>query len=101
MSHITKNYDQAWPLCWQLMQWDLVLWASIAKNNTHINVSWNEASLRSQIAPTDFQQSIQELKQTLTQQLGKRLVWRIDTQTFTTAHFIEVLTASAAMDVTS
>jgi hypothetical protein len=101
MKHIAKNYAQPWPLCWQLMQWDLVLWASLAQNNTHINVTWNEASLRSQIAPTDFQQSIQELNQTLTQQLGQRLVWRFDTQTLTAAHVIEALTASAAMDVTS
>lgn len=101
MTHIAKNYAQPWPLCWQLMQWDLVLWASLAKNNTHINVTWSEAALRSQIAPIDFQQNIQKLKQTLTQQLGKRLNWRIDTQTLSTAHVIEVFTASASMDVAS
>jgi hypothetical protein len=101
MTHIAKNYAQPWPLCWQLMQWDLVLWASLAKNNTRINVTWSEAALRSQIAPIDFQQSIQELKQTLTQQLGKRLNWRIDTQTLSAAHVIEVFTASASMDVAS
>ena len=101
MTHIAKNYAQPWPLCWQLMQWDLVLWASLAKNNTRINVTWSEAALRSQIPPIDFQQSIQELKQTLTQQLGKRLNWRIDTQTLSAAHVIEVFTASASMDVAS
>ena len=101
MSHITKNYDQAWPLCWQLMQWDLVLWASLAKNNSSISVRWNEATLQNQIAPTEFQQTIQEFKQVLTQQLGKRLNWHIDTQSQSAAHIIEFFPACTAKGITS
>jgi hypothetical protein len=101
MTHIAKNYEQPWPLCWQLMQWDLVLWASLAKNNTRIQVTWNEATLRHQIAPADFQQSIQEFKQALTQQLGHRLNWRIDTQSQQGTHVIEVSATNAATDVAS
>ena len=98
MTQIVKNYEQPWPICWQLMQWDLVLWASLAKNNTHIHVTWNEGTLRHQIGPSDFQQSIQEFKQALTQQLGNRLNWRIDTQSHQGTHVIEVSATSAATD---
>lgn len=101
MTHIARNYEQPWPLCWQVMQWDLVLWASIAKNNTLIHVSWSEAALRNQVAPTYFQQSIQEFKQALTQQLGKRLNWRIDTKSHNGAHVIEVSATNTATDVAS
>ena len=99
MTHTAKNYDHPWPICWKLMQWDLVLWASLAKNNTRINITWNEATLRNQIAPTDFQQSIQEFKQTLSQQIGERLNWRIDTQSPSGAHVIEVSATNVATDV--
>lgn len=101
MTHIVKNYDQPWPICWQLMQWDLVLWASLAKTNTRIHVTWNEATLRHQIAPTDFQQNIQAFKQALSQQIGQRLNWRIDTQSTSGAHVIEVNGTIATSDVAS
>jgi hypothetical protein len=100
MNRIVKNYDQAWPLCWQLMQWDLVLWASIAKSNTHIHVVWNEATLQNQIAPTEFQQTVHEFKQVLTEQLGGRLKWIIDTQSKQAAHLVQFFPNSTVMDVT-
>ena len=98
MTNVTKIYAQPWPLCWQLMQWDLVLWASIAKSNTIIQVTWNEATLRNQIAPTDFQQSIQDFKQALTLQLGKRLNWQFDMNTQSSAHAINLIASTALLN---
>lgn len=101
MTHVVKNYAQAWPLCWQLMQWDLVLWASIAKNNASIHVKWNEATLQSQIAPKEFQQTVIEFKQVLNEKLGQRLNWQIDTQSQHAAHLIEFCDNYTATDVSS
>ena len=98
MKGIEKKYTEPWPLCWQLMQWDLLLWSSIAKKDTQINVTWNEVALQSQIKPADFRISVHEFREALKQQLGQRLIWHINTETPFAAHVINVCLSNTEMN---
>lgn len=98
MTEHVRRYAQTWPLCWQLMQRDLILWVCLAKPATHITVTWNEATLNGQATSKEFLDGTQDFKAALSQQLGVRLTWRIDTQSPAAAHVIDVRTKPAVKD---
>ncbi|MEY4284387.1 MAG: hypothetical protein EBV20_10425 [Betaproteobacteria bacterium] len=90
MHAVTTTYSQPWPLCWQLMQWDLALWAAMLDSRHAIKVIWNESRLRQDLSPNAFQQAVHEFRHALAARLGDQLVWHIESAQDASDHRIEV-----------
>lgn len=90
MNTLTQTYAQPWPLCWQLMQWDLALWSSLPHAGRTMQVVWSESRLKQDIGPQDFQHAVHAFRQALSQQWGDHLVWQIDAATSASGHTIRI-----------
>jgi hypothetical protein len=91
---VERKYSEPWPLCWQLMQWDLLIWINIRKEDTAIKVLWNEAHLHQQIKPLEFREQTRAFRDAIENQLQSSLTWVIDVESPANAHTVSVYTSS-------